>query len=88
MNRRLFTIALGLMLAEVALPHHNMSALFDFNDRVTFRGTFVKLDWRNPHIQFFVEAKNAQGQMEIWAVEGPAPVFSGHTIWARATLRA
>ena len=75
-HRAVICIALGLVLSgSPAWPHHNMTALFDFNDRVTFTGTFTKLDWRNPHIQFFVEAKNAQGQMETWAVEGPAPSF-------------
>jgi hypothetical protein len=69
-------VAFGMLLtATDALPHHNMTALFDLNDRVTFTGTFTKVDWRNPHIQFFVESKNAKGQMESWAVEGPPPSF-------------
>jgi hypothetical protein len=69
-------IALGVLLtANSAWPHHNMTALFDLNDRVNFKGTFTKVDWRNPHIQFFVESKNDKGQMETWAVEGPPPVF-------------
>ena len=69
-------IALGLVLtSNTAWPHHNMTALYDLNDRVVFTGTFTKLDLRNPHIQFFVESKNTQGQMESWAVEGPPPSF-------------
>ena len=77
MNRRVSTgIALGVCLAaSTAWAHHNMTALFDFNDRVTFTGTLSKLDWGNPHIYLYVEAKNAAGQMETWAVEGPAPSF-------------
>ena len=44
--------ALGILLmTNQAWPHHNMTALFDLNDRVTFKGTFTKVDWRNPHIQ-------------------------------------
>ncbi|MCU1338878.1 MAG: hypothetical protein JWO19_4459 [Bryobacterales bacterium] len=70
------SVALGIMLAASnAWPHHNMTALFDLNDRVTFTGTFTKVDWRNPHIQFFVEAKNDKAQMETWAIEGPPPSF-------------
>jgi hypothetical protein len=69
-------IALGVLLtANSAWPHHNMTALFDLNDRVSFKGTFTKVDWRNPHIEFFVESKNEKGQVETWAVEGPPPVF-------------
>lgn len=68
--------ALGILLVtSQAWPHHNMTALFDLNDRVTFKGTFAKVDWRNPHIQFFVESKNDKGQVETWSIEGPPPSF-------------
>lgn len=76
MNHRIgISIVLGVLLAATAWAHHNMTALFDFNDRVTFNGTLTKLDWRNPHIYLSVETKNAQGQVETWAVEGPSPSF-------------
>lgn len=52
-----------------------MSAVFDFNDRVTVTGTLTKLDWRNPHIEFLVDTKSANGQSETWRYEGPAPGF-------------
>ena len=71
-------LALALMLpAGSAWAHHNMSALFDFNDRVTVSGTLSKLDWRNPHIYVFVDGKTnaAQPQASNWSIEGPSPVF-------------
>jgi hypothetical protein len=68
--------ALGILLLSVsAWPHHNMTAIFDLNNRVTFTGTLTKLDWRNPHIEFFVDAKSEKDQTETWSVEGPPPVF-------------
>jgi len=75
MNYRISAfIALGIMLAAgTAWAHHNMSALFDFNQRFTRTGTLTKLDWRNPHTYLSVEAKNDQGQVETWLFEGPAP---------------
>ena len=67
-------ITLGVMLAAgTAWAHHNMSALFDFNQRFTRTGTLTKLDWRNPHSYITVDAKNDQDQMETWLFEGPAP---------------
>jgi len=74
MNYRI--IALGIMLAAgSAWPHHNMTALFDLNDRVTLNGTLSKFDWRNPHILLTVDVKNAEGQVESWSIEGPPPSF-------------
>ena len=65
---------LAALLAGSAWAHHNMSALFDFNDRVTLTGTMTKMDWRNPHIQVFVDAQRG-GSVESWSIEGPPPNF-------------
>jgi hypothetical protein len=63
------------LLTATASAHHNMSGIFDFNDRVTLSGTLTKLDWRNPHIEIDVDAKSEGGQNEAWKAEGPAPIF-------------
>jgi len=80
MNRTLLTcVALAtllvLALSTTATAHHNMSANFDFNDRVTVSGTLTKIDWRNPHIEFLVDTKSASGEAETWKYEGPSPSF-------------
>ena len=62
-----------LLLGTGAFAHHNMTALFDFNDRVTLTGTLTKVDWRNPHTYLTVDVKNAKGAMESWQAEGPSP---------------
>jgi hypothetical protein len=68
-------VAFALLAAgSAASAHHNMSALFDFNDRVTLNGTLTKMDWRNPHIYLSVDAKRGTGTEE-WSIEGPAPNF-------------
>lgn len=77
MNRRIL-IALAFALVPLAqqLPaHHNMTAIFDFNDRVTLTGSLTKVDWRNPHIYLTVDVKNAAGAMESWQAEGPSPTW-------------
>ena len=77
MNRRiLIALAFALVpLTHQALAHHNMTAIFDFNDRVTVTGTLSKVDWRNPHIYLTVDVKNAGGAMESWQAEGPSPTW-------------
>ena len=37
-------VATLLVLASTASAHHNMSAIFDFNDRVTLTGTLSTLE--------------------------------------------
>ena len=63
-----------LLLAGSAWAHHNMSAIFDFNNRVMLTGTLSKVDFRNPHIELFVDAKEGQ-QAQAWKLEGPSPGF-------------
>jgi hypothetical protein len=69
-------VAAGLWVAAgAAWAHHNMSALFDFNNRVSLNGTLTKIDWRNPHIYLTVDVKGDKEAMETWQVEGPSPSF-------------
>jgi hypothetical protein len=82
MNSRIGAlVAAGLWVAAgAASAHHNMSALFDFNNRVSLSGTLTKCDWRNPHIYLTVDVKAAEVKgdkdaVETWQVEGPAPSF-------------
>lgn len=71
----LFVLVIFTLLVSPAHAHHNMTAVFDFNDRVTFTGTLTAVDWRNPHTYFTVEVKGAGGAIESWQAEGPAPSF-------------
>jgi hypothetical protein len=69
-------VALAVALvAGTARAHHNMSVLFDFNDRVTLNGTLSKIDWRNPHILVVVDVKGDSNQVQSWTIEGPPPSF-------------
>ena len=68
-------LAIGLGLLGIsASAHHNMSAIFDFNDRITMKGTLSTMDWRNPHIELVVVAEES-GQTVTWKIEGPSPSF-------------
>lgn len=67
-------VLMVLLLAGSVSAHHNMSAYFDFNNRVTITGTLAKIDWRNPHVELIVDTKDGQ-QAQPWRLEGPAPGF-------------
>jgi hypothetical protein len=76
MNSRLFACGVLTMLlfSGSVLAHHNMSANFDFNNRVMMAGTLQKVDWRNPHIELIVDSPDGQ-KAQAWRLEGPSPVF-------------
>jgi hypothetical protein len=72
--RTSFVAVVILVFAAAAWAHHNMSAIYDFNDRITMTGTLSKIDWRNPHIELIVDVKDG-GDVRSWALEGPSPSF-------------
>jgi hypothetical protein len=76
MSRRTgtFVLVAALLLDTSVRAHHNMSAAFDFSDRVSLTGTLTKVDWRNPHIYLFLDVKQGE-QVEAWSIEGPSPSF-------------
>lgn len=75
MRQKTFFMALAaLVFAGTAWAHHNMSAIYDFNDRITMTGTLTKIDWRNPHIELVVNSKQGN-EVQTWALEGPSPSF-------------
>jgi hypothetical protein len=76
MNRRIAFLAAALVIlgTTAAWSHHNMSAIYDFNDKVTMTGTLSKIDWRNPHIELIVATKNG-AEVQNWSLEGPSPGF-------------
>ena len=76
MSRRIAVLVAAAIafLGVSAWAHHNMSAVFDFNDRVMLSGTLSKVDWRNPHIEVVVNTKSGN-EVQSWSLEGPPPSF-------------
>ena len=80
-------LALGACLA--ALPvwgHHEMSAEFDSQKRVTLRGIVSNVEWNNPHVYFFVDMREASGRAETWGVELASPSELERSGWTRESL--
>jgi len=63
-----------VLLAAGPLPaHHSPSAVFDMEKRFTVAGTLTQVDWINPHIVVFMDAKKEDGSMETWKFESNPP---------------
>jgi hypothetical protein len=70
----------GVILAGVAavptLAHHSFSAEFNQDLPATFTGTLTGIDWINPHVQLYLDEKNADGTVTHWKIEsGPTAHF-------------
>jgi Family of unknown function (DUF6152) len=56
--------------AAVLSAHHSTTAEFDVTRRMTLTGTLTKVDWVNPHIVVFMDAK-----AEAWKFESNPPAW-------------
>jgi hypothetical protein len=65
----------GLCVAGSAWAHHNMSASFNFDDRVMVSGPLVRVAWTNPHTYLTIESKTGPTAGQTWSSEGPSPNF-------------
>lgn len=66
----LFTISLA---AGSASAHHSPSSIFDMANKFTLSGTLTQVEWVNPHIAIYIDAKKPDGTVENWKFESAPP---------------
>ena len=63
-------ISLALLLAAIpAFAHHTVAAEFDTRKTVQLNGVLTRIDWINPHIYFYMDAKDDKGASRKWSLE-------------------
>jgi Family of unknown function (DUF6152) len=63
----------GFLFAGSASAHHSPSAIFDMAKPFVVMGTLMKVDWVNPHIDFIIDVRAADGSAETWKIESQPP---------------
>jgi hypothetical protein len=62
--------------AALVSAHHSTTAEFDVTHRMTVSGTLKKVDWVNPHIVVFIDAKGEAGAATAaWKFESNPPAW-------------
>ena len=76
MSRKLFRILVtssAVMLTAPTQAHHSFAAVFDYDKPVEVTGVVTEIEWMNPHVWFYLDVENAQGEKENWAFEMGSP---------------
>ena len=72
-----------LFLVAPVWAHHSPSAVFDMSKEFTLSGTLTKVDWINPHIVVYLDAKKDDGSVENWKFESNPPSWFRRVALAR-----
>jgi hypothetical protein len=60
----------GLLCALPASAHHSLYSEFNHDKVVTITGVISSVEWVNPHIYLYMDAKDPDsGQVKTWALE-------------------
>jgi hypothetical protein len=56
-------------ILHVAQAHHSIAGQFDMTKTVRLTGVVSKLEWTNPHVYLFLDAKDDSGATVVWKLE-------------------
>lgn len=83
-------VAFGLLIGAASRPviaHHSFAAEFDGSRPITLKGTVTRIDWMNPHVWFYINVKDADGETVRWGCEMGAPHQLQQRGWLRETMK-
>ena len=78
--------AISIIAASGAAPlsaHHAVQAQFDQDNLKTLTGVMTRVMWINPHVRWFMDVEDADGNVASWNISGAAP-----TAFRRAGISA
>jgi len=90
MTAKVVPLVAGVALLVGAVPlvaHHSFAAEYDADKPVELKGVVTRVEWTNPHARFYLDVKDATGQVTNWNLELASPNVLVRSGWSRTSLR-
>jgi hypothetical protein len=72
--RKMFMAAAGFVALGIPVTaHHSVTAEFDTSKSFTVSGTITKLEWFNPHVYIYLDAKDDKGNVISYSFASGPP---------------
>jgi len=72
-NHCLLLLVCGIALVMPALAHHAFTAEFDGSKTIVVKGVLTQVEWTNPHIQIYLDAKGPDGKLQHYTFASGPP---------------
>ena len=88
-RRTLFALLVGFVSSGLAvLAHHSVAATYDVDQKITLSGKVTQVEWKNPHVFYFIDVTDASGKVTNWAIEASTPNQLYREGWRKNDLKA
>ena len=87
MNTYRLLIVSFILLAGSSSAHHSYVAEFDADSPTTIEGVVKEVWFKNPHVRYYIEVTDEDGNVVIWDTRGLTPVKLVRQGWTRKTIR-
>lgn len=87
--RHVWSLVAAFVAAAVvpAHAHHSFAAQYDASKPVTLKGVVTRVEWTNPHARFYIDVKDAAGQVVNWNLELASPNYLKRAGWSSNSLK-
>jgi len=72
-ERPLSSIAIAVVAVGGSAQAHHSFAKFDRQRSIELEGELAEVRWQNPHVQFTLRGRGADGQVQTWVLETNSP---------------
>lgn len=79
--------ALAASASTAAWAHHS-TALYDFKQSLTLKGTVRSFQWANPHNYLQLVVTDAKGKQVEWSIEAGTPATATRQGWTKDVVHA
>ena len=66
-------VIVGMATGARLVAHHSFAATYDATKAIRVTGPLTKVEWTNPHIYFYLDVTDEDGQTVEWACESASP---------------
>lgn len=69
-----------------AYGHHSFAAEFTAEETATIEGVVTEIWFRNPHVRYFIDVADGEGEIARWDTRGSSPTLLVRKGWTKKTI--